>query len=174
MGNACFSPPWYFQHASLPEKPHVDPPKWLRKKTSFPLIVAGRMGRKERIKEVLGNRLADLVALGRPMIAAPHLLEKWQRRKDEDIIYCGYCLQGCLHRVKSGEPLRCNVNPEMGLPPLERTDNPIKVLIAGGGPAGMSAALYMARRGHQDTLVEERDSLGGNSPLHGRRRARKP
>jgi len=165
MGNACFSPPWYFQHASLPEKPQVDALKWLRKQTSLPLIVAGRMGRKERIKEVLGNRLADLVALGRPMIADPHLLEKWQRGKDEDIIYCGYCLQGCLHRVKSGEPLGCNVNPEIGLPPLERTDNPIKVLIAGGGPAGMSAALYMARRGHQVTLVEERHHLGGQFAL---------
>jgi 2,4-dienoyl-CoA reductase-like NADH-dependent reductase (Old Yellow Enzyme family)/thioredoxin reductase len=165
MGNACFSPPWYFHHASLPEKPQVDALKWLRKQTALPLIVAGRMGRKERIKEVLGDRFADLVALGRPMIADPHLLEKWQRGRDEDVIYCGYCLQGCLHRLKSGEPLGCNVNPEIGLPPLERTDRPMKVLIAGGGPAGMSAAIYMARRGHQVTLVEERDSLGGQFAL---------
>lgn len=165
MGNTCFSPPWYFHHASLPEKPQVDALKWLRKETPLPLIAAGRMGRKERIKEVLGNRVADLVALGRPMIADPHLLEKWQKGKDEDIIYCGYCLQGCLHRVKSGEPLGCNVNPEIGVPPLERTDHPMNVLIAGGGPAGMSAAIYMARCGHQVTLVEERDSLGGQFAL---------
>jgi 2,4-dienoyl-CoA reductase-like NADH-dependent reductase (Old Yellow Enzyme family)/thioredoxin reductase len=165
MGNACFSPPWYFHHASLPERPQVDALEWVRKQTSLPLIVAGRMGRKERIREVVDNRLADLVALGRPMIADSHVLEKWQRGKDEDVLYCGYCLQGCLHRVKSGEPLGCNVNPETGLPPLERTDHPLKVLIAGGGPAGMSAAIYMTRCGHQVTLVEGRDSLGGQFAL---------
>ena len=165
MGNACFSPPWYFHHGSLPEKPQVDALEWLREQTSLPLIVAGRMGRKERIKEILGDRLADLVALGRPMIADPHMLEKWQTGKDEDVIYCGYCLQGCLHRVKSGEPLGCNVNPEVGLPPLERTGHPMKALVAGGGPAGMSAALSMARCGHRVTLVEKTDHLGGQFAL---------
>jgi 2,4-dienoyl-CoA reductase-like NADH-dependent reductase (Old Yellow Enzyme family)/thioredoxin reductase len=165
MGNTCFSPPWYFHHASLPEKPQVDALKWLRKETHLPLIAAGRMGRKERIEEVVESGFTDLVAVGRPMIADPHLLEKWQSGKDEEVIYCGYCLQGCLHRVRSGEALGCNVNPEIGLPPLKRTDHPMKVLIAGGGPAGMSAAIYMARRGHQVTLVEERDSLGGQFAL---------
>ena len=165
MGNACFSPAWYFHHASLPEQPQVDALEWLRKQTSLPLIAAGRMGRKERAKEVLKKGLADLIAVGRPMLADSYLLEKWQKGKDEDVIYCGYCLQGCLHRVKSGQPLGCNVNPEIGLPPLERTDHPLKVLIAGGGPAGMSAAIHMARRGHQVTLAEERDGLGGQFAL---------
>jgi len=165
MGNTCFSPPWYFHHASLPEKPQVDALKWLRTETHLPLIVAGRMGRKERVEEIVGDGFADIIALGRPMIADPHVLEKWQRGRDEEVIYCGYCLQGCLHRLKSGQPLGCNVNPEIGLPPLERSDQPMKVLIAGGGPAGISAAIYLMQRGHQVTLVEERDSLGGQFAL---------
>jgi len=165
MGNVCFSPPWYFHHGSLPEKPQLDALSWLREQTSLPIIIAGRMGSKEKVKEVVENKLADLVALGRPLIADPGLLEKWQKGKDEEIMYCGYCLQGCLHRVKSGEPLGCNLNPEMGLPPLERTAHPLKVLIAGGGPAGMSATLYMTRRGHQVTLVEKTDHLGGQFAL---------
>ncbi|RLB27095.1 MAG: NADH:flavin oxidoreductase, partial [Deltaproteobacteria bacterium] len=165
MGNACFSPPWYFHHASLPQKPQVDALEWVRKQTFIPLIVAGRMGRKKRIKEVLASRFADLIAVGRPMLADPHLLKKWQEGRDEDIIYCGYCLQGCLHRLKSGEPLGCNVNPETGLPPLEPSDSPLKVLVAGGGPAGMSAAMYMAKRGHQVILVEQREGLGGQFSL---------
>ncbi|MFW6115120.1 MAG: FAD-dependent oxidoreductase [Thermodesulfobacteriota bacterium] len=165
MGSSCFSPPWYFHHASLPESPQFDALKWLRENTSLPLVVAGRMGRKERIQEMLDQGLADLVAVGRPMIADPQLLEKWQEGKDDEILYCGYCLQGCLHRLKSGEPLGCNVNPEIGFLPLERSDRPMKVMIAGGGPAGMSAAIYMARRGHQVVLAEQRDNLGGQFAL---------
>jgi 2,4-dienoyl-CoA reductase-like NADH-dependent reductase (Old Yellow Enzyme family)/thioredoxin reductase len=165
MGNACYSPPWYFHHGSLPEKSQTDALSWLRAQTSLPIIVAGRMGRKERIEEIFEKGLADLVALGRPLIADPELIGKWQKGKDEEIMHCGYCLQGCLHRVRSGEPLGCNLNPEIGLPPLERTPQPMKILVAGGGPAGMSAALYMTRRGHQVTLVEKLDHFGGQFAL---------
>ncbi|MEE4352801.1 MAG: FAD-dependent oxidoreductase [Desulfatiglans sp.] len=165
MGNACFSPPWYFHHASLPEKPQIDALSWVREHTSIPLIVAGRMGRKEKIIKVVDDGLADLVALGRPLIADPDLIDKWQKGMDNDVMYCGYCLQGCLHRMKSGEPLGCNMNPAVGLPPLEKTTEPLKVLIAGGGPAGMSAALHMAKRGHNVTLSEKTDHLGGQFSL---------
>jgi 2,4-dienoyl-CoA reductase-like NADH-dependent reductase (Old Yellow Enzyme family)/thioredoxin reductase len=165
MGNACFSPPWYFHHGSLPEKPQIDALSWLRARTSLPLIVAGRMGRRERVEEIFKKGLADLVALGRPLIADTELIGKWKKAKDEKIMYCGYCLQGCLHRVRGGEPLSCNLNPEISLPPLALTPQPMKVLVAGGGPAGMSAALYMTRCDHQVTLVEKKDHLGGQFAL---------
>ena len=161
MGNACFSPPWYFHHTSLPDKPQMDALAWVRAHTSIPLIVAGRMGRKDKVIQVLNEGSADLVALGRPLIADPDLIEKWQKGNDDDVMYCGYCLQGCLHRMKSGEPLGCNLNPAVGLPEVPQTTNPMKVLIAGGGPAGMSAALYMAKAGHQVTLAEKDNHLGG-------------
>jgi 2,4-dienoyl-CoA reductase-like NADH-dependent reductase (Old Yellow Enzyme family)/thioredoxin reductase len=165
MGNACFSPPWYFHHTSLPDKPQIDSLAWVREHTTLPLIVAGRMGRKEKLIKFLDQDLGDLVALGRPLIADPDLIEKWQNGRDEEVIYCGYCLQGCLHRMKSGEPLGCNLNPEIGLPELAPTSNPMKVLIAGGGPAGMSAAQYMSRRGHKITLAEKTGHLGGQFAL---------
>ena len=165
MGSSCFSPPWYFHHASLPETPQMDTLSWVRKQTKLPLIIAGRMGRRKKILDVLNQNGADLVALGRPLIADPEFIEKLQTGMDEEILFCGYCLQGCLHRLKSGEPLGCNLNPEMGQPELKRSTSPIKVLIAGGGPAGMSASLYLTRRGHQVTLVEKSDRLGGQFSL---------
>ena len=165
MGNACFSPPWYFHHTSLPDKPQIDALVWVREHSTLPLIVAGRMGRKEKLIKFLDQDLGDLVALGRPLIADPDLIQKWEKGMDEEVIYCGYCLQGCLHRMKSGEPLGCNLNPEIGLPELTSTSNPIKVLITGGGPAGMSAAQYMSRRGHKVTLAEKTGYLGGQFAL---------
>jgi len=165
MGSACFSPPWYFHHASLPEKPQMDALAWVRAQTSLPLIVAGRMGRKDRIQEISANGLVDLVALGRPLIADPLLIEKWRKGKDEEVQFCAYCLQGCLHRLKNGQPLGCNLNAEIGLPPLEPTKRSMKILIAGGGPAGMSAALHLTRRGHRVTLAEKEDHLGGQFAL---------
>ncbi len=161
MGNACFSPPWYFHHGSLPEKPQMDAVSWVREHTKVPLIIAGRMGDRKRIHDVFEQGIADLVALGRPLIADPDLLAKWQEGLDGKATSCGYCLQGCLHRVKSGQGLGCNVNPEIGQPELKPTGHPLKVLIAGGGPAGMSAALYLSRRGHKVTLAEKEDHWGG-------------
>jgi 2,4-dienoyl-CoA reductase-like NADH-dependent reductase (Old Yellow Enzyme family)/thioredoxin reductase len=165
MGSSCFSPPWYFHHASLPDKPQLEALAWLRTQTSLPVIAAGRMGRKERVLEITAKGLADLVALGRPLIADPELVSKWQKKKYNEVNYCGYCLQGCLHRLKSGQPLGCNLNPEPGLPELEPTTSPLKVLVAGGGPAGISAAMYLTKRGHRVTLAEKEKHLGGQFNL---------
>lgn len=161
MGSSCFSPPWYFHHSSLPEKPQTEALSWVREQTTLPLIVAGRMGRLDKIDTVLDQNLADLVALGRPLISDPDIIKKWQEGRFDEVRYCGYCLQGCLHRLKSGEPLGCNLNPAIGLPALKTTENPLKVLVAGGGPAGMSAAVYLSQRGHRVTLAEKNDKLGG-------------
>ncbi|MEN8245706.1 MAG: FAD-dependent oxidoreductase [Thermodesulfobacteriota bacterium] len=165
MGSACFSPPWYFHHASLPEKPQWDAMAWVKEHTTLPIIMAGRMGRVERVVQALQGNLTDLVALGRPLISEPNLIEKWRQDKHEEVKHCGYCLQGCLHRVKNGEPIGCNLNPEIGKPQLEESTNPLNVLVAGGGPAGMSAALYLSKRGHPVTLVEKDERLGGQFNL---------
>jgi len=165
MGSACFSPPWYFHHASLPEKPQWDAVAWVKEHTALPIIMAGRMGRVERVVQALQRNLADLIALGRPLISEPDLIEKWRQKKYEEVKHCGYCLQGCLHRVKNGKPIGCNLNPEIGKPALEETINPLKVLVAGGGPAGMSAAIYLSKRGHKVTLADKEHRLGGQFHL---------
>ncbi|MDD3991567.1 MAG: FAD-dependent oxidoreductase [Desulfobacterales bacterium] len=165
MGTSCFSPPWYFHHSSLPEKPQNDALSWVRSQTGLPIIAAGRMGRADRVRSLRAAGAMDLVALGRPLIADPQLIEKWSREAYSEVAACGYCLQGCLHRVRNGEPIGCNLNPEIGNPPLGQTEKALKVLVAGGGPAGISAALYLARRGHHVTLAEKQDRLGGQFNL---------
>ena len=165
MGSSCFSPPWYFHHGSLPEKPQLDALAWVRKNVALPIIAAGRMGREEKIKSVLDAGLADMIALGRPLIASPGLIEAWRKNDDARKIYCGYCIQGCLPRVRTGEGIGCNINPAVGRPELTKTDKPMKVLVAGGGPAGMSAAFYLHRRGHDVTLAEQGENLGGQFSL---------
>ncbi|MBN1626515.1 MAG: FAD-dependent oxidoreductase [Deltaproteobacteria bacterium] len=165
MGNACFSPAWFFHHGSLPDKPQMDALARVREYTALPVIAAGRMGRKQKAAGVINDRLADIIALGRPLIADPDLIEKWQNGMEQKVISCGYCLQGCLNQLKSGKPLGCNFNPETGVKPLASTTRPIKALIAGGGPAGMSAALHMTRRGHKVTLFEKSGTLGGQFNL---------
>ncbi|MBU2515131.1 FAD-dependent oxidoreductase [bacterium] len=165
MGNACFSPPWYYHHGSLPEKPQLDALTFIRSLTSLPIIAAGRMGSKEKIEKVLNNKLADFVALGRPLLADSSLIEKWKDEAFDTTVLCGYCLQGCLHRVKNGQPIGCNLNPELGLPKLPPSDNPKRILIVGGGPAGLSAAKYLIQRGHRVDLIEKKDHLGGQFAL---------
>ncbi len=165
MGSSCFSPPWYFHHASLPEQPQLDALSWVRRQCALPVIAAGRMGRIEKVNRVLEKDLADLIALGRPLLADPDLIEKWRRKDYDGVRACGYCLQGCLHRMKNKQPLGCNLNPEIGLPELTPTAAPKKVLVAGGGPAGLSAAACLARKGHRVILAEKSDRLGGQFEL---------
>jgi 2,4-dienoyl-CoA reductase-like NADH-dependent reductase (Old Yellow Enzyme family)/NADPH-dependent 2,4-dienoyl-CoA reductase/sulfur reductase-like enzyme len=165
MGSVCYNPPWYFHHGRLPEQPQLDALSRVRRLTRLPVIAAGRMGRPEKVRDVLQRDLADMIALGRPLLADPDLVEKWRTLNDNTVNYCGYCLQGCLQRMKSGQPIGCNLNPELAMSALSESDNKLKVLVVGGGPAGMSAAKYLTRRGHQVNLVERNHQLGGQFAL---------
>ncbi|RKX81106.1 MAG: NADH:flavin oxidoreductase, partial [Spirochaetes bacterium] len=164
MGSACFNPPWYYHHASLPEMPQIEALEWVRSQTNLPIIAAGRMGRKEKLERVVVQGTADMAALGRPLLADPDFIEKLKNEQLNEIMYCGYCLQGCLHNVKNGRPIGCNLNPELDMPlfkKLKPTESPLKVLVAGGGPAGLSAAKYQKERGHRVVLAEKSKQLGG-------------
>jgi NADPH-dependent 2,4-dienoyl-CoA reductase/sulfur reductase-like enzyme len=108
--------------------------------------------------------MADAVALGRPLVADPDLPRKMHEGRGEEIIACGACLQGCLAKVKAGGPIGCIVNPGIGRearwPPLSVADGK-RLVIVGGGPAGLEATLEARRVGFAVTLIERREELGG-------------
>ena len=165
-GTNCDSPPWYFQHMRLPAAKNLDWATAIRQAVNIPVIVAGRMGDPETIRNALSESKVDGIALGRPLLADPDFPRKMKENRDREIIQCGACLQGCLAKAQSGDGLACIVNPETGreLVPLEATTQLKTVAIVGGGPAGMQAALTAQQRGHKVTLFDESD-LGGQFRL---------
>ena len=161
MGDACENPPWYYHHGSLPEAPQEDALRAIRSLTSLPLVAAGRMGDPARAERILRAGLADGIALGRPLVADPELPAKWQAGAFEDVLACGYCLQGCLAKVGQGEGISCIVNPTVGRPPVSPAKERKRTLVAGAGPAGLSAALALWDRGHGVIVAEAGAEPGG-------------
>ncbi len=101
----------------------------IRQAVSMPVIVAGRLGDPDRIRTVLGDGMADVVALGRPLLADPDLPLKMLEGREDEIMVCGSCLQGCLAKVKAGGPVSCLINPELG-----REGAPVLLAAAVGEP----------------------------------------
>jgi NADPH-dependent 2,4-dienoyl-CoA reductase/sulfur reductase-like enzyme len=165
-GSACDTPPWYYQHMSLPEGVNERFATDIKSTTGVTTIVAGRLGDPTHIDEIIGTGQVDMVALGRPLIADPDLPRKMADGRTDEIVLCGSCLQGCLASVKAGLGLACIINPEVGNEteiekPSERERH---VVVVGGGPAGLTAAIVARRRGHRVTLLE-RNGLGGQFTL---------
>jgi len=129
---------------------------------SIPVIAVGRIRTPELANQILEEKKADLISMGRALIADPNLPVKAVQGKTADIIPCISCNR-CILSIRKGA-LQCAVNPETGreeMFKLQKTDQPKKVWIVGGGPAGMKAAEIAALRGHQVSLYEETERLGG-------------
>jgi 2,4-dienoyl-CoA reductase-like NADH-dependent reductase (Old Yellow Enzyme family)/thioredoxin reductase len=169
-GSACDSPPWYYQHMALPSGINERLASQLRLAVAVPVMVAGRLGDPDRIRKVVDDGMADVVALGRPLLADPDLPIKIRDGREDEIMGCGSCLQGCLAKVKAGGPVSCLINPELGregepVPQAEAVGE--NLVVVGGGPAGLEAALIANRAGFQVTLFERRPALGGQFALAG-------
>jgi 2,4-dienoyl-CoA reductase-like NADH-dependent reductase (Old Yellow Enzyme family)/thioredoxin reductase len=167
VGSACDSPAWYYQHMALPEGVNEKRAADIRAEVSIPVMAAGRLGDPGRIRSVLGEGGVDAVALGRPLLADPDLPHKMAQGREDEIMACGSCLQGCLAEVKGGGPIGCIVNPEVGhegvVAPAVALGE--RLVVVGGGPAGMEAALMGRRAGYEVTLLEGDGRLGGQFAL---------
>lgn len=140
----------------------------VKKVVSIPVITVGRINDPFLADSLLASGKADFVAMGRASLADPALPSKARAGRFEDINHCIGCQQACTGGLAKGGAAGCLVNPLTGKeyqyqiqPAIDRK----KVYVAGGGPAGMEAAMIAARRGHQVHLYEKADRLGGQFTL---------
>lgn len=135
----------------------------LRKEIDVPVIVAARLNNASLIKDIVDTNKADIVAVGRGLIADPEIITKIKNHDEENIRYCVACNQGCIDRVLGGMHAHCLVNAVAGEEEsraLKPKDKDLTVAVVGAGPAGMQAALTASQRGFQVNLYAK-DGLNG-------------
>lgn len=138
----------------------------IKKNVNKPVACVGSLNDPAQMEQIIADGQADIVEIGRALLADPYLAQKALEDKAEDITPCLRCYE-CFGETSKSETVKCTVNPTMGqqLPAKYEREEPKvlkKVLIAGGGPAGMQAAVTLAERGHDVTIVEKTSKLGGN------------
>jgi mycofactocin system FadH/OYE family oxidoreductase 2 len=137
----------------------------LREVIDVPVLYAGRVMTPAEAEAILRRGDADIVAMTRAMIADPHLVNKARQGQLSDIRLCVGANEGCIGRRYMGLPIFCVHNPAIGreaeLMEIEPAAKPKRVVVVGGGPAGMEAARAAAERGHEVTLFERGEDLGG-------------
>lgn len=135
----------------------------IKRAVSVPVIAVGRFTEPQYAELLVKQGRADLIAFGRQSIADPELPAKARNGQLETLSPCIGCLLGCVPNMFAGKPITCAVNPCVGRE-YELTSAPEKkrVTVVGGGPGGLYAAWACAVRGHQVTLVEKSNELGGN------------
>jgi 2,4-dienoyl-CoA reductase-like NADH-dependent reductase (Old Yellow Enzyme family)/thioredoxin reductase len=155
---------WHVQPMGLPRGCLVSIASKIKKTVRVPVIAVGRINNPDLAEEILGEGHADLIAIGRGLVADPDFALKAARGEAGSIatcIACNYCRERAAVR---GIPLRCTVNPEAGREKslvLVKARKNRAVWVVGGGPAGISAAVTLSKRGHEVSLFEAKNRLGG-------------
>lgn len=156
----------------VPRGFNVDNAARIRKETGMLTIAVGRINDPSQAEAILESEKADMVVIGRAQLADPEFCDKAFNGNTMDIVRCVGCNQGCYDGFVSTEMpfITCLRNPALGREEeyqIFKTENPKKVLIAGGGIAGLEAAIQLKKRGHNPVLCEASSSLGGQFALAG-------
>ena len=157
-------PPYYHAPGEFVERP-----AGIKELVSLPVIGIGRINNPALAEEVLAQGKMDLVGMVRELIADPHFPNKARTGRVEDIRTCLACNQSCVGRQVLDLPITCIYNPVTGHEKIWADPGPApvkkKVVVVGGGPAGMEAARVAAERGHKVVLFERSERLGGQVKL---------
>ena len=136
----------------------------IKKHVNKPVATIGGLNDPAQMEEIIASGKADIVYMGRALLADPELPRKVVENRDEEIVRCLRCYT-CMAERAATSTRRCAVNPLIGreMDGVEVTPvkDPKKVLVAGGGPGGLYAAYTAARRGHQVILCEKENEIGG-------------
>ncbi len=171
--------------ASLGGAVHIAPPMMVanayvapfaatvKAKVRIPVFVAGRINQPQQAEQVIAGGQADMCGMTRALIADPEMPNKAREGRPDDIRACIACNQACIGHFHLGHVISCIQHPETGreltYPEREgrraQATRRRRVLVAGGGPAGMKAAAVAAERGHEVTLYEAGPRLGGQALL---------
>jgi len=149
---------------SVPRRAFAWVTKKLMGKVGIPVITSNRINTPDVAEDVLAEGCADMVSMARPFLADADFVNKAAVGKANQIAPCIGCNQACLDHTFGGKLTSCLVNPrachetELAIPAAELSK---KVAVVGAGPAGLSAAITAAQRGHQVTLIDRADKLGG-------------
>lgn len=157
---------WIIMHPSMfvPDGCNVYLAEAVKHAVKKPVSCVGALGDPEQLEEILASGKADLVCLARSLVADPELPNKVQDGKTSQIRPCLRCFS-CHGQMLKTRNIRCAVNPDIGYEYDALRRGPArhrhKIAVVGGGPGGMQAAITAAERGHQVTLYEKADCLGG-------------
>jgi len=155
---------WIFPTEYLGVACMADLANAVKANVNVPVIAVGNYNFPDVAEQSLNNNDADFIALGRSLLADPEWANKARFGREEEIRSCIRCNEKCIMNVLIGKELTCTVNPQCGREArfrLSKTDQPRRVTVVGGGPAGMEAAVIATLRGHKVTLLEQKEELGG-------------
>ena len=143
--------------------------KAIKEVVDVPVATVGRINDPYVAASIIEEGGADMIGLGRPLLCDPDFAKKTMENRPDEIrrcIACCYCFDQMMAGAKKGlaPDLKCALNPELGHETenlIQTADNPKRVAVVGGGPAGMEAARVATLRGHQVTIIDSGDKLGG-------------
>ena len=140
--------------------PHAHASEEIRKHVHIPVATVARINEPWVAEELIADGKADICMIGRANLCDSEFANKAREGRTDDIrpcIGCGRCLTGIMF----GKPIACTVNPSVETNDIDEADVKKKVLVIGGGPAGMEAAYVAKKRGHEVVLCEKENELGG-------------
>ncbi len=149
---------------SVPRAAFAELTARIRKDLKIPVIASNRINKPDVAEKLIADGSCDMVSMARPLLADPEFAIKAQEGRADEINICIACNQACLDHTFSAKRASCLVNPR-ACHETEIVDQPIerkkKIAVVGAGPAGLAASTELARRGHDVTLFDKAEEIGG-------------